>query len=331
MSERRSAQRPEVLSNAAIAAWGIGLVLLGLISIIALWVLVSSTGPEAGTRLDAIRTAFSIVLGGGGAAGLLLTARKQRSTELDIEIKSHDSAVARVTELYGRAADQLGSDKAPVRLAGIFALERLAQGNPEHRQTIVDLLCAYLRMPAATSGADDTDPALEREVRETAQLVLTAHLRADEDTAELFWPDIRLNLAGAVLSTFRFTRCRVRRATFAGARFDGAGVFRGAVFEQQADFRSARFTGLADFRRVGFDGQGANFRDALFAGEVDFGTHTETTLTDASATPPADGVRRKWPAGWCEEPDGERHVLVRSGNGSSGSVTVRDSMSRSED
>ncbi|MEU6127933.1 pentapeptide repeat-containing protein [Saccharopolyspora sp. NPDC047091] len=317
MSERRSTRRPEVLSNAAIVAWAIGLVLLGLISITALWALVSNTGPEAGTRLDAIRTAFSIVLGGGGAAGLLLTARKQRSTELDIEIKSHDSTEARVTELYGRAADQLGSDKAPVRLAGIFALERLGQNNPEHRQTIVDLLCAYLRMPAAASGADDAGPALEQQVRDTAQSVLAAHLRTDADTAELFWPDIRLNLAGAVLSTFRFTRCRVRQATFAGARFDGPGVFRGAVFEQQADFRSARFTGIADFRRVTFDGEGANFRGALFAGEVDFGTHTEAALTGACATPPDDGVRRKWPAGWREEPDGGEHLLVRSGNESS--------------
>lgn len=34
-----------------------------------------------------------------------------------------------------------------MRLAGLYALERLAQDNPAQRQTIVDLLCAYLRIP----------------------------------------------------------------------------------------------------------------------------------------------------------------------------------------
>jgi hypothetical protein len=40
-----------------------------------------------------------------------------------------------------------GSDKAPVRLAGLYALERLAQNNEYQRQTIVNVVCAYLRMP----------------------------------------------------------------------------------------------------------------------------------------------------------------------------------------
>ena len=46
-----------------------------------------------------------------------------------------------------QAADQLGSDQAPVRLAGLYALERLAHSTVEHRQTMVDVICAYLRMP----------------------------------------------------------------------------------------------------------------------------------------------------------------------------------------
>jgi hypothetical protein len=34
------------------------------------------------------------------------------------------------------------------------ALERLAQDNPGHRQTIVNVVCAYLRMPFALPGQD---------------------------------------------------------------------------------------------------------------------------------------------------------------------------------
>jgi hypothetical protein len=64
---------------------------------------------------------------------------------------SDADAIERVTDLYTKAADQLGSEKAPVRLAGMYALERLAQSTPEQRQTIVNVLCAYLRMPYAPS------------------------------------------------------------------------------------------------------------------------------------------------------------------------------------
>jgi len=44
--------------------------------------------------------------------------------------------------------------RRPQSLAGLHALERLAQNNPAHRQTVIDVLCGYLRMPVAASQAD---------------------------------------------------------------------------------------------------------------------------------------------------------------------------------
>ncbi len=70
-----------------------------------------------------------------------------------------DATERRVTELYTKAADQLGSDKAPVRLAGLYALERLAQGNPSQRQTIVNVICANLQMPYTPRGAAPAEPS----------------------------------------------------------------------------------------------------------------------------------------------------------------------------
>jgi hypothetical protein len=58
-----------------------------------------------------------------------------------------DATERRITELYTKAADQLGSDQAPVRLASLYALERQAHSTVEHRQTILDVIWAYLRMP----------------------------------------------------------------------------------------------------------------------------------------------------------------------------------------
>ncbi len=137
-----------------------------------------------------------------------------------------DAAARRITELYTKAAEQLGSDKAPVRLAGLYALERLAQDNPAQRQTIVNVLCAYLRMPyepiepppgevgSVNQGTDAGQPVddlelmdtahvrqrlEEQQVRKTAQNVLLAHLlpAADEHgvpTHPHYWEDIELDL-----------------------------------------------------------------------------------------------------------------------------------------
>ncbi|MEU4803437.1 pentapeptide repeat-containing protein [Actinosynnema sp. NPDC023587] len=303
-----------VLSPRTIAGWGIGLLVLAAGSIVLLLATLGSGAPEDGVRLDVVRTASSLVLGAGGAAALLLTARRQRSTELDLAQKDHDATERRVTELYGKAADQLGSDKAPVRLAGLYALERLAQDNPAHRQTIVHLVCAYLRMPFTPPpglrtrgpGPRDTARFQEQEVRQTALTLLTGHLRPDRP--DVFWSDVSLDLSHATLVKLTLTHAEVRRAAFVGTTFVGPATFRGTEFVDHADFREAQFRGLADFRRVGF-GESV-FRGACFSGETDFGVHTPASLAGARAK--AVDLRRKWPNGWSEQPgeDGWT-VLVR--------------------
>ena len=113
--------------------------------------------------------------GTGGAFALLLAFRRQRSTEIiaaetrearereheqrdrAADASEQDAAERRITDLYTKAADQLGSSKAPVRLAGLHALERLAQNTPDQRQAIVDVICAYLRMPY--TPPEDQPPA----------------------------------------------------------------------------------------------------------------------------------------------------------------------------
>lgn len=142
-----------VLSVRTIALWSAGvLILAGLAAMLLLWQLGGGT-PQDSAKLDALRTAANIVVGTGGAAALLLAARRQRSAELDLVQKDHDATERRITEIYSKAADQLGSDKAPVRLAGLYALERLAQDYEPQRQTIVNVICAYLRMPFRVSAA----------------------------------------------------------------------------------------------------------------------------------------------------------------------------------
>lgn len=51
-------------------------------------------------------------------------------------------------ERFATAADRLGADRPPaVQLAAVHAMAGLADDWEENRQTCVDVLCAYLRMP----------------------------------------------------------------------------------------------------------------------------------------------------------------------------------------
>jgi hypothetical protein len=281
------------LSSRTIVVWSVGLAVAAAVAVTLLWVFLGGDDPADMRRLDAVRTASSLVIGAGGAAALLLAARRQRYVELDLEQKEHDANERRVTELYGKAADQLGSDKAPVRLAGVYALERLAQDQPVHRQTIVNVLCAYLRMPAP----GDIE---ERLVREVVQGVLEAHLQPEN--ADRFWPDIDLTLTGATLDFFWFRDCEVRQANFSNTTFTEIAAFRGSTFTGRAYFTGATFTSTADLRRVAFSR--ATFRNARFEGNTDFGDEpAQGRVIDLTGATAVSTIERTWPTGWTDEPD----------------------------
>jgi pentapeptide repeat protein len=250
-----------------------------------LWWRYSGAGP--GVELDVVRTAGALVAGAGGAIALVLAARRQRSTELTLEHQrevaaatERDAAEQRITELYTRAVDQLGAENAPVRLGGLHALCRLAQNNPAQRQTIVDVICAYLRMPYTPldnqpPGDDAPEDAHRRyeqrrqelQVRLIAQRILAAHLKPD--LAEVFWADIDLNLTDAYLHQLDLSSCHVRKAQFDGAKFVGKAQFSEATFTSDALFGGAKFAGDATFLGVKFAGD-AMFVDAEFTGNTEF-------------------------------------------------------------
>lgn len=286
-----------VLRTRTILLWGAGLLLVAGVAAALLLTLLGGGRPEDSARLDALKTAANIVVGTGGAAALLLAARRQRSAELDLVQKDHDATERRVTEIYGKAADQLGSDKAPVRLAGLYALERLAGGYAEHRQTIVNVLCAYLRMPF-----DDHRTNLEElQVRKTAQRILMVHLRpgTPEQPDDGFWPEIDLDFTGATLVGLTFTHCSIRSITCHETTFLELASFRGTEFRTKAIFNMAKFTGRADFRGVEFVDRCETFNGAVFAGPADFGTKSTARLAGAEAQ---QGFPRTWPADWEERP-----------------------------
>jgi hypothetical protein len=109
-----------VLSNRAMAWAAVALIIIG-VGMAAGLLLAFGNGQHT-DQLDAIKTAGTIVIGAGGAAAPWLTARRQRITEISLnQIRAAHAATAtatvadarRVTDLYTKAADQLGSSQAP--------------------------------------------------------------------------------------------------------------------------------------------------------------------------------------------------------------------------
>ncbi|MEU3622805.1 hypothetical protein [Amycolatopsis coloradensis] len=124
-------------------------------------------------RLDALKIGLSIGVGSGGVVALYLAWRRQHSTEASLAHQERtaddartDAVERRITEMYLKAAELLGSEKAPVRLSGLYALERLAQDNKSQRQTIVNVFCAYLRMSYDLPVEKDRDEGASAEQRE---------------------------------------------------------------------------------------------------------------------------------------------------------------------
>ncbi|MEJ2856508.1 MULTISPECIES: pentapeptide repeat-containing protein [unclassified Saccharothrix] len=263
MADKRALPRWTVPVVATLVALATTAVLL------ALWWWVGDqnlTGKDLATaRLDAVKVASGIAVGGGGLFALYLAARRQRTQELELDQRRwehqhtiEDAAERRVTDLYAQAAEQLGSDKAPVRLAALHTLARLGDGNPSHRRTVLDLLCAYLRMPydPPTDPTDDghRERTQEREVRLTAQRIATARLRPTVGPwysipapNPLHWPgEFDLDLSGATLLDFGLTGCVVRTGTFRGARFHGKTHIQDEC--KQVDLEGA----IAELRHKGF-------------------------------------------------------------------------------
>ncbi|RJQ75697.1 pentapeptide repeat-containing protein [Pseudonocardiaceae bacterium YIM PH 21723] len=272
-----------------------------------------------GTPVDRARLAIVIVVGMVvlclcAAGGLLLAARKIRASELgllqsqedlrlDYERASsevQDRTERRVADLYGKAVELLGSGHIPVRLAGLYSLERLAQQHPDHRQSIVNVFCAYLRMPFTV--IDSPTQHQEREVRLAVQRVLADHLRVGDPAlpARTFWPHIDLDLTGATLIDPDFTGCQFRNARFdkasfvgdawlSGSRFIGDAGFDGTRFGGQADFRGARFAGETWFGSARFSSGawfgGAQFLEGAWFGAVRFNADagfSETTFEQSA-------------------------------------------------
>ncbi|MEU4476184.1 pentapeptide repeat-containing protein [Micromonospora sp. NPDC023888] len=286
----------------------------------------------AATLFDLLKLVFAVVAGIGGVAALVVAYRRQRVAEhtnalaefahqlahaADLraevtkalaeaaderaKVETDRNGVRLFNERFAKASEQLGSEKAAVRLAGVYAMAGLADDWREGRQTCIDVLCAYLRMPytpppdvsdEAQAQADDQVPIVdadsarsareEREVRQTVIRLVGRHLRLGEDDGAS-WCGYDFDFTGAVfdggdLSGARFSGGQVSfdsatfsggSVSFGGAAFAGGKVsFGGAAFAGgDVSFEAATFSGGdVFFGGARFSGGGVSFIGAVFSG-----------------------------------------------------------------
>ncbi|MFF8919165.1 pentapeptide repeat-containing protein [Streptomyces sp. NPDC015032] len=240
---------------------------------------------DAKTLFDLVKLSFGVVAGAGALVALVVAYRRQRVDE----VGAHREATRLHTERFSQAVDKLGSDSPAVRLGGVHALAGLADDAPDDslRQTCVDVLCAYLRLPYSPDPGEDPAHIEEhhhylalREVRHTILRLIGDHYRHPKDTHRS-WQGCDLDLTGVTIdgpmdfgsATFSDGEVSFNNATFS----DGEVSFNNATFSGgRVDFSSATFSGgRVDFSSATFSGSYVDFNNATFSdGEVSFSSAT---------------------------------------------------------
>ena len=194
---------------------------------------------------------------------------------------------------YQEAATQLGHKEPVIRIAGVYAIEAIANEwaalddtSQSQRNACIDLLCGYLRSKTGFAKAEDSDElkmtSSEEAVRNEIASVFARNLvDPKEDSKPGAWSDHRFKLndthfANAVfrnahfLAGVTFVRAHFSgSAWFGGVTFSGSAWFEGVTFSDPAWFEDATFSGPAWFGNATFNGD-AEFEGAKFSERVGF-------------------------------------------------------------
>ncbi|MEU2358597.1 pentapeptide repeat-containing protein [Streptomyces misionensis] len=231
---------------------------------------------DSTTLFDLVKLSFGVVAGAGALVALVVAYRRQRVDE--------DGALREATRLHTErfttAVGQLGHDSAAVRLGGVHALAGLADDAPtrELRQTCIDVLCSYLRLPYTAEAdlpAGDAEARHNylalREVRHTVIRLIRDHLRLETEHLHS-WQGHDFDFTGATFDGGDFTEATFSGGTvsFDEAAFSGGEVaFHRTTFSSKVSFNAAKFSGGAVvFSGATFSGSTLEFGKATFSGSM---------------------------------------------------------------
>lgn len=305
-------------------------------------------------RIDGTNLSEALKTGGlaaGATAALYalwLNDRRRRVEEnrhgLETQRAEHDRERV-ADERFARAVELLGDEADQVRVGALHALAGLARSRPTYTQTVLDVLCSYLRRPfdhyrfaeargdeARTWDATEAQEAdRELQVRTTAQRLIVDLL---PDASKKDAPEYDLDLHGATLEWFdirhrvvgqiRARQANLYESTFLdGTRVCGTAWFTGATswgrlyailveFHDRSWFSRFEAHGVVSFVSGEFHGA-AKFANAVFRGPLNMQNATFTGEVDTTAMTVSLDHEHRLPDGWAvERTRGTAFGVVRS-------------------
>jgi hypothetical protein len=187
-------------------------------------------------------------------------------------------------ERFARAVELLGHDADQVRVGAVHALAGLARSRPSYLQTVLDVICSYLRRPfdhpdyvqnrtgerPRWEPVDERDADRERQVRLAAQRVIGELLlnRRQEDGK---LPD--LDLTGALLDYIDLSGTAIGRLVLRDAQLHGTTRLNTTEITGEAWLTRAVSYGRLECDNVVFRGR-SNFPHLIAHDRVSFeGAH----------------------------------------------------------
>jgi len=264
---------PQWVLSASIVV--LGVVVLGIVALV-LWIVpkrqVAGVTQDAAARFDKeneARKTLATILGG---LAIVITFYSTLAT-------LHTTEEGQITDRYTKAIEELGAEatdgpKLEVRLGGIYALDRIARDSPRDRQTVDEVLSAYLRRNAAVKPPSE---ASQQRAGDQSRVDYQAIVRilGSRGERKAGTDNKPINLAGVDLAGVSFAGGNYENADFEGARLANADfrkvALSGAVLFD-ADLRGSDLGG-ADL--AGADLRGSRLDDAKLAGAILRNAHLE--------------------------------------------------------
>ena len=343
--ETKSLNNPEVYQQTKFMAWfekafpwllvsgaTLGLTLMIILPIIFFQ---EKTGDQLKAQSD-LRLALLYTTGGAIAAfGLLETYRKNTNdrTKANADIKAtlknqeHQAEVlkeqirqfdenafkdrkAERRERYTKAVEQLGDEKAPIRMGGVYTLVGLVDEWLEEKslsdderfkegQVIINNLCAYIRSPFTLASHYDelsedapslegiykdkkeefyVDKAIldsEADVRLSIIKEIHDRIQGPDKNTPGAWSDFEYDFSG---STFFYpidltNSYYAKPINFSGSTYREETYFSGSTYQGSADFSSSAYQDWAGFRNSTYQ-DWADFSGSIYEGRTNFRNST---------------------------------------------------------
>ena len=262
-----------------------------------------------------LRLAFLYITGGAIAVvGLIETFRKNNNEKLknDQDKEKNDREHLRQVradrrERYTKAVEQLGDEKAPIRMGGVYTLvglvdewledesiekyeDRLKEG-----QVIINNLCAYIRSPFTLASrydelskdnpisegiykdnqqkfySDKAELKAEADVRLSIIKEIHDRLQGPEENTPGTWSDFEYDFSGSVFFyPVDLSKSYYKKPiNFSGSTYEGEADFSGSTYKDVANFRGSTYKDVANFRGSTYK-SGATFSGSTYQGGANF-------------------------------------------------------------